>query len=244
MKLLQFNLDIEPKGYPTNPVWLTSCYKDFVAIITAKTPLFPCYFAPSAHFHSAMFYTYIEKEELDNPVEFLNSVSEYLLKVKESKHYTALVVFIETSLKNQSLLYYENCFWNLLQYMIDNDSKKWSDATTKDCDDQAWKFYFDGVPIFINGHSSAYKKRKTRSAPCDLMLIIQPFENLDRLESHSNAESVSNHIRRFVNEYDGANISHVFGKSFIDPNTYNWKQFWLAETDAEITDSICPLKIK
>lgn len=227
------------------PKWVNECCKEFIKMIISINPQFPCYFAPISHYHNSIFYTYIEKSELSSPKNFVFDITEYLSKAKQIKHYTALVVFIETELLNQPLSYYEDCFWRLLQFIHDNDSHSWNENIVRDTSSTNWIFYFNDTPVFINGHSSAYKFRKSRYAPTDLMLIIQPYENISKLEQHSNIiQQISDKIRGYISKYDKVPVSEVFGKNFADSNTLNWKQFWLTESEDNIHNTNCPLKIK
>lgn len=228
------------------PEWVTNSYLQFTQTITSKNPVFPCYFATNAHFHNSLYFTYIESNQISNPSEFISLLREYIILQKESKYYSALVVFIDTKLKNQKLEYYEGQFWNILQCIHDSDLKPWMDSIPKDPEDSDWTFCFDNMPLFINGHSMHYIERKSRSAHCDIMLIIQSFENLSKLrKTTKNVQNISDVIRDYVYKYDNLPISNVFGNNFADPETFNWKQFWLEDRDSEsIKVKSCPLKIK
>ena len=246
MRLFQtINKTLQNQSKQNPPGWVLLCYFQFVEFISNKDPIFPCYFATNAHTQKALFYSYIEPLETDSPLELINTLCKYLISAREFSHYTALIIFIKTKLSNQRLEYYRKVFWELLQYIHDNDLKLWPDTIPKNPNNLDWKFCFNGIPVFINGHSSAYQKRKSRSAPCDLMLVIQPLENLTKLKRNSKSvQAISNKIRDYVESYDLQKISRVFGKNFADSKILNWKQFWLTDTDNELEEEYCPLKIK
>jgi FPC/CPF motif-containing protein YcgG len=225
--------------------WVVKAKEQLVTTITQKCPLFPCFFAPSALTNRTLYYSFIEQKELAQPYRALKDLQELVSLEMNPKSYAALVLFVDTGSHDMSLKGYEQCFWNLLQFIHDHDPEKWPEEIPKNPDDLGWKFCFAGVPLFINAHSSAYKERRTRWAPCDLMLIIQQFANIDHLALHcKDPKSISERIRSYVQIYDGKPISCSFGHHFADPQVHNWKQFWLSEDDAEIDPrAICPLRI-
>ncbi len=226
------------------PIWVTASTKSFIDVITNKDIIFPCHFAASSYKQNCLFLTYLEAVELNDPVTILEVIKGYLEKVRESNEFTALVVFIRTEYQDREIDYYENTFWKLLQFIHDKDCDPWPINATKNSSDRDWKFYFNSTALFINAHSSHFIKRKSRLAPSDLMLIIQPFKNLENLENHSkNPQAISNRIREYVRCYDSMEISKVFGKSYTDIETLNWKQFWVSDDDKYYEEKLCPLKI-
>ena len=90
--------------------------------------------------------------------------------------------FCRTECEEQSLEYYRDYFWKVLQYLHENDKETWPKQIAKDPDHYLWEFSFGGEPIFAFGNAPAYKQRKTRHLGNSLVIGFQPRTIFDGLE--------------------------------------------------------------
>jgi FPC/CPF motif-containing protein YcgG len=221
------------------PAWVKAAHSGFYSTIKNNLIKFPCVFAPYAYDHQDLYFTYLEAEESNSPGGVIQYLENFLRVTSKSERYPVLIVFVETEKKSDTLTYFEETFWKIVNVIANYQSPKYGHST--ETKDSAWRLYFKDTPLFINGHSRAYKRRISRRAPCDLMLVVQEYRNLHRLQKkHSD---VSRLIRENMEEYDGMPISRVFGENFADMSCLDWQQFWLAEDDTLIDhNKQCPIK--
>lgn len=234
MRLYQFNTINEEA-----PNWVTLSVKSFEDTMASTENPFPCYFAKLGLERGSFRYSYIEIEELSRPIVFKENLIHYLNQYKELEWPSVFVVFLKVNEEKNSLDEHEKIFWNILNYLIEEDEVEWPKAVAKDPNSHKWQFYFQGIPLFINGHSSNYKNRITRSSYSDMMMVIQTMDTLKPVtENVKNSNLVRKDIRNRVNRYDKIPVSNLLG-SYPDEGSYEWKQFWLP--DENIDKGKCPL---
>jgi len=236
MRLYKFENDQEDI-----PEWVKSSIISFKNTMLDDVNPFPCHFAKQGLENSTFRYTYINKEEIATPKSFKSALVEYLKIYKTIEWPSVLVTFIQTEGEN-SLESHEQNFWSILQYLNNEDHSEWPKSFPKDPDHHQWQFCFEGTPIFVNGHSSEYKNRLSRSSKCDMMMVIQTVDTLKPVSGTSKrSDRIRKTIRNRVNNYDKIEVSNLLG-SYPNEDSREWKQFWLP--DENVDKSRCPMHIK
>lgn len=159
----------------------------------------------------------------------LKEFLDFSRRNKVNKH--ALVVFVEPEQPEQTFKYYDNYFWNILNYLHSQDKKEWSKEVAKDPNDPHWEFSFDGDPIFISVNMPAYKKRVTRNLGKSLILIFQPrWIFADIAHDSVVGSKVINVIRSRVEEIENMPIHPDLGGY---GEKLEWKQYVLTDNNEE-----------
>lgn len=235
-------VDFNSKQKCPLPDWVNHSYIDLINMIYNEEDKFPCYFANIADSKSSLIYSYFDffiKEDLKI---VSSSLSRFLSVCESIEHRAAFVVFFKTG-NARDLSFNEKLFWRVLQFLHINDDSDWCIDIPKDPENPNWSFCYNNKPLFITGHSSAYKNRISRSSNCDLMLIFQTRDNLKGLVGDSiKAKKIRNQIREQVDKYDQIEHSPVLGV-YGAPNFLEWKQYWLHDQNDDSYGK-CPLIIK
>lgn len=223
------------------PNWVKLAIDSFKNTMLSISNPFPCYFAKSGLEADSFRFTFINKNELKKPEDFKAALINYLNIYKKFEWPSVLIVFIQTDAE-KTLENHESIFWNILQYLIYSDKKDKPIDIPENPDNYKWQFCFHGIPIFINGHSSAYKNRKSRLSHSDMMMVIQTMETLNPVAGNSKKSNlIRTNIRERVSQYDKIPVSNLLG-SYPNENSHEWKQFWLP--DENVDKNKCPLKFK
>ncbi|MCM3598807.1 YqcI/YcgG family protein [Metabacillus idriensis] len=218
------------------PEWVIREYKNFHNVVTDKT--FPCYFGMAAEKKGELRYAYVSKEDWSNLPEALIAFKQLFDDAKRLIRH-GLFVFIEPEEDEKSIPYYREYFWNVLQYLHDNDKEPWPEDYPHDPDHHLWAFSFANEPYFVFGNAPAYKQRKTRDLGNSLVLGFQPRRIFEGLEGTSEGGSMSREkVRERVEKWDQLpkhpNISH-----YGDPDHREWKQYFIGD-DIEPIEGKCP----
>lgn len=91
-----------------------------------------------------------------------HTMLSFRVNERETDCKKGLFSFCRTECEEQSLEYYRDSFWKVLQYLHENDNQAWPKQIPEDPDHYLWEFSFGGEPIFAFGNAPAYKQRKTR----------------------------------------------------------------------------------
>src|SRR5690606_5664009 len=127
------------------PEWLLREYHTFHKTVTDKT--FPCYFGMAAELGGELRYAYIEREDWSN---LPKALMEFLKLFENPKHKRyGFFVFVEPFEKEGDLEDYRKEFWDILQYLHEQDPVEWPADAPKDPDHHLWDFRFGGEPIFV-----------------------------------------------------------------------------------------------
>ncbi|KSU84395.1 hypothetical protein GA0061096_0477 [Fictibacillus enclensis] len=221
------------------PKWVIEEYKNFHQTVTDKT--FPCYFGMSAEKRGELRYAYVSQNDWSNLPGAVEEFMELFDAPKLIRH--GLFVFVEPETEEKSIPYYREYFWNLLQYMHEEDHVPWPEDKPIDPDHYLWNFTFAGEPFFVFGNAPAYKQRKTRDLGNSLVLGFQPRRIFEGLEGTSKGGIMSREkVRERVEKWDNLpthpNISH-----YGDPEHKEWKQYFIGD-DVKPIEGKCPFHHK
>ncbi len=217
------------------PEWVIREYKNFHETVTDQT--FPCYFGMNAEKKGELRYAYVSQGDWSNLPGAVEEFIQLFDAPKLIRH--GLFVFVEPETEEKSIPYYREYFWNLLQYMHDQDEKDWPEDKPTDPDHYLWNFTFAGEPFFVFGNAPAYKQRKTRDLGNSLVLGFQPRRIFEGLEGTSKGGIMSrDKVRERVEKWDNLpkhpNISH-----YGDPEHREWKQYFIGD-DVRPIEGKCP----
>ncbi|KZZ82625.1 MULTISPECIES: YqcI/YcgG family protein [Bacillaceae] len=221
------------------PQWVIDEYQTFHGVVTDAT--FPCYFGMKAEKKGELRYAYITREDWSN---LPKAVEQFLTLFKEppyTRH--GLFVFMEPETEEGELDLYRKRFWDILQYLHEQDPKPWPVDAPKDPDHHLWDFHFNGEPFFIFGNAPAYKQRKTRHLGNSLVLGFQPrmiFEGLEGTEKGGimSREKVRERVEKWDQLPTHPDISH-----YGDVDHNEWKQYFIGD-DIEPIRGKCPFSHK
>lgn len=207
------------------PKWLIKEYKSFKNIVTDKT--FPCYFGKAAEVGGDLRYAYITQDDWSNLPRALESFLTLFEDPKHKRH--GLFVFVEPFETEGTIEGYRKQFWDILQYIHQQDKTPWPASSPKDPDHFLWDFHFGGEPIFAFGNAPAYKQRKTRDLGNAMVIGFQPrkiFKGLTGTEKGGimSREKVRERVEVWDNLPKHPDISH-----FGDPTHNEWKQFFIGD---------------
>ncbi|MFJ8248252.1 YqcI/YcgG family protein [Peribacillus asahii] len=218
------------------PVWVMREYLNFQRVVTDRS--FPCYFGMSAEQKGELRYSYISHNDWSHLPQ---TIEAFISLFDESKSLIrhGLFLFIEPEEEEKSIPYYRQYFWNVLQYLHEQDTKPWPADYPTDPEHHLWAFSFAGEPFFVFGNAPAYKQRKTRDLGNSLVLGFQPRRIFEGLEGTTVGGSMSREkVRERVEKWDHLpkhpNISH-----YGDPNHREWKQYFIGD-DIEPIEGKCP----
>lgn len=222
------------------PEWVKEEYSTFDSILTKAD--FPCTFGMSGHKRGELRYSYITHDDWSALPETMKEFNQ-LFDEQERLIRHGFFLFVEPEKKEQTLEYYREYFWNILQYLHDNDDENWPSAYPKDPDHHLWAFSFAGEPYFAFGNAPCYKQRKTRDLGNSLIIGFQPrriFEGLDGASKTGarSRESVRARVEKWDQLPKHPNISH-----YGDIEHREWKQYFIGD-DIEPIKGKCPFQPK
>lgn len=222
------------------PDWLLKEYQTFKNTVTDKT--FPCTFGMAAEKNGELRYSYISHNDWSNLPATMEAFNNLFHDQKRLIRH-GLFLFVEPEPEEQSLDYYRDYFWKVLQYLHDQDTYEWPKDYPKDPDHYLWNFSFAEEPYFAFGNAPAYKQRRTRDLGNSLVIGFQPRRIFKGLEGTSKGGSMSRErVRERVELWDQLpkhpNISH-----YGDEDHREWKQYFIGD-DIEPIKGKCPFNHK
>lgn len=215
------------------PSWGASNAKDLIQALTSTETPFPCTFAVTAAKKNSLRFGFIESlHEVNTWWPLVDILSDYLKIYKEISRVTSLVVFFSPRAELLSLPEYYQKFWEILQFLRDNDPEAWPSSITPQIDDKWWEFSFGGVPIFVVCSTPAHEHRKSRSSPI-FMITFQPRWVFEGLEADSpRGVTARRLIRRRLRAYDDVEPSPELG-AYGDQSKREWKQYFLLDNNED-----------
>lgn len=235
-KLLEKHEMIDPDKIPK---WLIKEYQQFHQTVTDKT--FPCYFGMTAEKNNELRYSYLQRDDWSHLPQTIEAFLALFDTPQLTRH--GFFLFVEPEQEEKSIEYYRAYFWEILQYLHNQDNKPWPRDYPLDPDHHLWAFSFAGEPFFVFGNAPAYKQRKTRDLGNSLVLGFQPRRIFEGLEGTSEGGLMSREkVRQRVEKWDNLpkhpNISH-----YGDPEHREWKQYFIGD-DSKPIEGTCPFHVK
>ncbi|WP_420897774.1 YqcI/YcgG family protein [Halalkalibacterium halodurans] len=213
--------------------WMVRTYYDFRRSLLDVTEPYPCYFAVEAEKNGLIRYIFAESAYDEKELHRVkNAVYEYIKSYRSIGKRTTLVLFfkpIEGGVSED----YKKQFWNVINFLNVNDPSVWPPDIPNDPNDPKWEFCFAGEPIFLVCREPFYNDRKSRYTPYGLEITMQPRGTLDDITGDTaKGRKVREVIRERLKKYDKI-ASHPDIGDYGDPDSREWKQYVLPETNEE-----------
>lgn len=213
--------------------WKRRRYETFDRTMTESSPSYPCYFAVDAHEEGDLRYVFPEAPGSGASEAVGDALAAYLDGARDIAAVTSLVVLFEPPASERSAEWYKGEFWDLLEALHRSDPAPWPDAVPSDPRDPRWAFSFAGEPLFLVARAPIYERRRSRYTHHGLEVTVQPrwvFEGLGA-DTERGAEA-RRRIRKRLGDYDDL-PTHPDVGAYGDPETREWQQYFLPETNAE-----------
>lgn len=221
--------------------WKRMRYETFHRTMTDDDAPYPCYFAAEAEEEGLFRYSFPgAPDEPDARARLADALEEYLDGYESIGSVTSLVVLFEPPKDEQAPETYKRQFWDVLEYLGENDPEPWPQTVPTDPDHPKWRYCFAGEPLFLVARAPFYRKRRSRHTSHGLEITIQPTGVFDGLSGMSDdGQRARSIIRDRLAEYDSID-RHPDSGDYSDPRKHEWKQYMLPETNAESVTR-CPL---
>lgn len=218
------------------PSWVLDAHQQLTEVLFNEAQPFPCFFAPEAERRGELAYTWLSVEELDEPTRLHEALAEFLETEAFRSNRAGLAVFCQLGPQRCP----EASFWSLVRHLIEHDPHGWPEGKCADPDNSDWGFHYRGTELFINAHSARHRRRRSRNAVVDLMLVVQRSSNFRDLIGMHQPSRVQLQIRKKLGEYDALPLHQSLEIPAGDPRCRAWKQFWVPD-DNEPDHRRCPL---
>lgn len=220
-------------SYKNMSKWKKIIFQEFIkTMLNAERP-FPCIFGVNGIKDNEVRFLFLETitaESLANPL------AKYLTESRKYGQNTSLIVF-EKPTPVESLSFYKERFWSLLNDLVKIDHREWPDNIPQNLADPYWEFCFNGEPIFVVCNTPAHTFRLSRKSTA-FMLTLQPrwvFDDI--LGTEDKARKSFNVVTKRLEPYDFIDKSKDLGK-YGDHDNLEWKQYFLE--DQNDIETKCP----
>jgi FPC/CPF motif-containing protein YcgG len=223
------------------PLWGVSYAEDLVRTLTSLQKPFPCTFAVAAAKKNHLRFGFIDNlHETDTWWPLTNILSDYLKNYQKISRDTSLVIFFPPGYKLLTIAEYYQKFWDILQFLHDNDPEEWPASVPRQVDDKWWEFSFGGVPIFAVCSTPAHGRRKSRSSPT-FLITFQPRWVFEGLGADTPRGTTARRvIRERLRAYDYVQPSPELGAYGNDENR-EWRQYFLPDDNQDSLPE-CPFR--
>lgn len=217
--------DVEP--------WKRRRYWTFHETLVDNAPAFPCYFAVDAHEAGDLRYLFPEAPGSAASDAVADGLAAYLDDARDIADVTSLALLFEPPDRERPAEWYKAQFWDLLERLHRADPDPWPDSVPIDPEDPQWAFSFAGEPLFLVARAPIYDRRRSRFTPHGLEVTIQPRWVFDGLSADTDrGRDARETIRERLDAYDELPPHPDIG-AYGDPDTREWQQYFLPETNAE-----------
>jgi uncharacterized protein len=223
------------------PPWGAPYAEDLLRALLSSREPFPCTFAVAAAKKDSLRFGFIESlHDTEAWWPLMDTLSDYLKTYQEISRDTSLVVFFSPEKEPLTIMEYYQKFWDILQFLHDNDAEAWPASIPCQVDDGWWEFSFGGVPIFAVCSTPAHGRRKSRGGTT-FLITFQPRWVFEGLEADTpRGAAVRRVIRERLRAYDDVEPSPELG-AYGDPANREWRQYFLPDDNQESVPR-CPFQ--
>ncbi len=223
------------------PQWGAPYAEDLLRALLSIQEPFPCTFAAVAARKKSLRFGFIESlHDADTWWPLVDILSGYLKVYQKISRDTSLVVFFPPENKILSMVEYYYKFWEILQFLHDNDPEAWPASIPRQVDDEWWEFSFGGVPIFVVCSTPAHDRRKSRGSPT-FLITFQPRWVFEGLEAGTPRGATARRvIRERLRAYDHVEPSTELG-AYGDTGNREWRQYFLPDDNDDSLPG-CPFR--
>ncbi|MBV8821889.1 MAG: YqcI/YcgG family protein [Ktedonobacteraceae bacterium] len=221
------------------PDWLPICFEIFRLNLMNKA--YPCYFGTAAERQGELLLTYVDRDDYSHLPQTLSAFLS--LSATHPKKRYIFAIFFQPDEHPYGHDHYQAKFWNLLQFLHENDPHPWPKQLPSDLFDPQWEFAFAGIPAFVFLAAPSYRMRRSRNLGPGMIVLYQPRRVFNEIEGGTPAGTEARRIiRSRLTAWDNMETHPDMG-SYGDSSNYEWKQYVLADDNTPATDK-CPLRIK
>lgn len=212
--------------------WELDAYEQYRGRLHA--PDYPCFFGQGGEVRGEMLYTFVAEGRLE---ELVTNMRQFVSLIGTPRYErSSLVAFFEPNLAIADHASFVTRFWQILQFLHENDAEPASDRTP---DHLLWEFSFEGCEMFVVGASPTYRLRRSRNLGPGIVLVFQPRSLfIDPATLRPIAASVRHRIHERMLAYDGMPVHPDIG-FYGDSINREWKQYALPD-DNEPETGTCP----
>jgi hypothetical protein len=132
-------------------------------------------------------------------------------------------------------------FWNILQYLHENDDLPWPQEFPQDPNDPGWEFCFHGTAMFVFSAAPTHALRRSRNLGDALVLLFQPRNVFSGIEGGTLAGTAARRrIRERLKTWDAAEGHPAMG-DFGDPSNFEWRQYVIPDDGSDMYRT-CPFR--
>lgn len=223
------------------PPWGVPYTEDLVRTLLSTKEPFPCTFAVAAARKSSLRFGFVEDlHDTDTWWPMVDVLSDYLKIYQEIARDTSLVIVFPPGNTVLKMTEYYRKFWEILQFLHDNDPEPWPASVPREVEDDWWEFSFSGVPIFAVCSTPGHTRRRSRGGPT-FLITFQPRWVFEGLEADTpRGDTARRVIRERLRAYDDIEPSPELG-AYGDIGNREWKQYFLPDNE-ETTLPACPFR--
>lgn len=214
------------------PEWGRRHAFEMLDLITSPDEGFPCTFAVKGASRDSLRFGFVDelydRTKWDGLARLLR---EYLAVYQTIGRETSLLVFFDTKETDDNLEGYFRTFWEILQYLHNDDDAPWPDAIPPSTADPMWEFTFDGTPMFVVCCTPAHVKRRSRESST-FLITFQPQWVFEHIGPQTHAGKAARRvIRKRLVKFDGGMAPAEVMGNYGDPDNLEWKQYFLPDTN-------------
>jgi len=216
--------------------WKQAAYEEYETRLRGSG--YPCFFGQTAEIRGEMLYTFVGRRRLDG---LAASLREFVGLIETQEYDRAsMIAFFEPDSSISTHDAFVECFWDVLQYLHERDSRP---ATERTPEDPLWEFSFEGTEMFVVAGSPTYRLRRSRNLGPGMVLIFQPRKLFIDLETGEPiAAAVRHRLHKRMQTYDGMTLHPDIG-FYGEAENFEWKQYALPDDNAPVTGR-CPFQTR
>ncbi|WP_050478196.1 YqcI/YcgG family protein [Herbaspirillum rhizosphaerae] len=216
------------------PDWLVSSYQTLRTQVI--NPAYPCFFGTQAEKRGEMFYSYVAGDDIALLPQTMAKFAE--LSVQPEYQKNNIAIFFEPDPEPLTHAQYHQRFWNILQYLHDQDNDPSADYHP-DPSDPAWEFTFAALEMFVVCACPSFRARHSRNLGPGMVLLFQPRSVfVDKVTNRVIGVQARNEVRRRLLKWDDIPAHPDLG-FYGDPGNLEWKQYFLPDENTPALDK-CP----
>jgi len=216
------------------PDWLVSSYETLRTQVV--DPAYPCFFGTQAEKRGEMFYSYVAGDDIALLPQTMAKFAE--LSVQPVYQKNNIAIFFEPDPKPLTHAQYHQRFWNVLQYLHDQDRDPAADYHP-DPSDPTWEFTFAALEMFVVCACPSFRARHSRNLGPGMVLLFQPRSVfVDKVTNRVIGVQARNEVRRRLLKWDDIPAHPDLG-FYGDPGNLEWKQYFLPDENLPALDK-CP----
>ncbi|MEU4555248.1 YqcI/YcgG family protein [Micromonospora violae] len=221
--------------------WHRSAFDDLTSRL--NDPDFPCVFSRNAFKKGIVDFIFVDSADKKGIRRLAEGLKRYvdLASCWDGRLDTAsplVVAFAADAVRARTVEGYHAFGWRILNHLHDLDPAPWPEEVPAEPDSPGWSMCFNGMPLFCNMSTPAYRKRRSRNLGGHFVIVINPRARFDVFAGDTpSGRKVRANIRDRIDRYDGT--PHSPHLSSYGSGALEWLQYSLAE-DADVRADRCP----